>query len=705
MVDKIKKRDGKIVDFSSDKIKTAAEKAFLADGIVEQKASIFSQRIADKVITKLEMMFNGVSQPYVEQVQDLVEDTMMELGYLSAAKKYIIYRENHKEKREMDQSKQAIFDFARRLVNGYIGGNDWRSRENANSGSITFQGANARLSGEVWNNYALNEMYGKINPEIKSLHESGTMHIHDLDFPVIAYCCGHSMEQLIERGFGQVAERVQSSPAKHLETIVAQMVNYIGTMQGEFAGAQAFSSVDTFLAPFVRADNLSQEKVDQYMQMLIYGLNVPSRWGWQAPFSNLTFDLTIPDDLKNKTAVVGGKQLETKYGDYQKEVDMINKGFLKTMKHGDKSERIFTFPIPTYNLTKNFDWDSEISNLLFEVTGKYGIPYFQNYLGSELDPGAIRAMCCRLNLDQTELMRRPGNMWGPGDSTGSIGVVTMNMNRIGYEAEGKENKFYEILGHRMDVASQSLEIKRKTIEEFMEKGFVPYTKSYMGHFNNHFSTIGLCGMNEACINLIGKDISTEEGKSFTIKTLKFMREKIKRYQNESGNLYNLEATPAESTSYKFAKRDKEIYPNIVVSGNGTPFLTNSTQLPVDLKTDLHFALKHQEELQTLYNGGTIFHTFVGERLDGKSAKNLVRKIAETTRLPYFSITPVFSICPEHKYLPGKKEKCTHPGCEEIPEIYDRIVGYLRPITTWNPGKKEEFKYRNRINEKENYVKI
>ena len=705
MVEKIKKRDGKIVDFNSEKIKYAAERAFLADGMNGEEIGIAAQRVTDKVDAKLGMMFNGVSQPTVEQVQDLVENQMMELGYHSAAKKYIIYRENHKEKREMTQSGQAVFDFARRLVNGYMGGEDWRSRENANSGSITFQGANARLAGEVWNTYALNEMYGKENPEIKKLHESGAMHIHDLDFPVIAYCCGHSIEQLIRRGFGSVSERVQSSPAKHLETIVAQMVNYIGTMQGEFAGAQAFSSVDTFLAPFVRQDNLPQEKVDQYMQMLIYGLNVPSRWGWQAPFSNLTFDLSVPEDLKNKSAIVGGKEIGTTYGDYQKEIDMINKGFLKTMMKGDKSERIFTFPIPTYNLTKNFNWDSEVSNLLFDVTGKYGIPYFQNYLGSDLDPGAIRAMCCRLNLDQTELMRRPGNMWGPGDSTGSIGVVTLNMNRIGYEAEGKESKFFDILGNRMNVAYQSLEIKRKTIEQFMEKGFVPYTKSYLGHFNNHFSTIGLCGMNEACLNILGKDISTEEGKEFAVKTLDFMRGKIKTYQNESGNLYNLEATPAESTSYKFAKRDKEIYPNIIVSGNGTPFLTNSTQLPVDLKTDLRFALKHQEELQTLYNGGTIFHTFVGERLDGNSAKNLVRKIAETTRLPYFSITPVFSICPEHKYIAGKKEKCTSPGCEETPEIYDRIVGYLRPVNAWNPGKKEEFKYRNRINEKQNYVEV
>lgn len=705
MVEKIKKRDGKIVYFNPEKIRLAAEKAFLADGVIGNEAYIGSQRVADRVVAKLEMMFNEISFPTVEQTQDLVENTMMELGFFSTAKKYIIYREEHKELRELDKSGQEIFNFSRRLVRGYVGGDDWRSKENASSGGITFQGANARLAGEIWNLYALNEMYGKVNPEIKHLHEVGAMHIHDLDFPVVAYCCGHSLEQLIRRGFGEVTERVQSSPAKHLETIVAQIVNYIGTMQGEFAGAQAFSSVDTFLAPFVKADNLSQKEVDQYMQMLIYGLNVPSRWGWQAPFSNLTFDLTVPEDLKNKKAIVGGIELETTYGEHQREIDMINKGFLKTMMKGDKSERIFTFPIPTYNITKDFNWNSEISELLFEVTGKYGIPYFQNYLGSDLDPGSIRAMCCRLNLDQNELVMRPGNMWGPGDSTGSIGVVTINMNRIGYEAEGDENKFYEILGHRMDVASQSLGIKRKTIEELLEKGFVPFTKSYLGHFDNHFSTIGLCGMNEAGINLFGKDISTDEGKNFAVKTLKFMREKIKHYQNEFGNLYNLEATPAESTSYRFAKRDKEIYPNIFVSGDRTSFLTNSTQLPVDLGADLYFALKHQEEIQTLYNGGTIFHTFVGERLSRESAKNLVKKIAQTTKLPYFSITPIFSICPEHKYLPGKKEKCIYSGCKEKPEIYDRIVGYLRPVNNWNPGKKEEFRHRNRINKQENYVRV
>jgi ribonucleoside-triphosphate reductase len=704
MVKNIKKRNGEFVSFNPEKITSAVYKA--VEAFASEKGCSadphISQRVSDRVVGQLESTFNNGISPTVEQTQDLVERTLMQLGYEDVAKTYILYRQKHKEKREMDNSAREIFTFSRRLITDYIGGDDWRSAENANSGQITFQGANARLAGDLWNTFALNEMYGKENPEIKNLHESGALHIHDLDFPVIAYCCGHSVEQLIRRGFGEVKERVQSSPAKHLETIVAQMVNYIGTMQGEFAGAQAFSSVDTFLAPFVRADNLSQKEVDQYMQMLIYGLNVPSRWGWQAPFSNLTFDLTIPDDLKDKPAIVGGRELDKPYGDYQKEADMINKGFLKSMNHGDKSRRIFTFPIPTYNITKDFNWDSEVANQLFEVTGKYGIPYFQNYVGSGLDPGAIRAMCCRLNLDQRELMNRPGGMWGPGDSTGSIGVVTINMNRLGYEAKN-EKEFFEMLGHRMDVASQSLEIKRGTVEDLLEKGFVPYTKSYLGHFMNHFSTIGICGMNEACRNFLGKDIVTPEGHDFAVKTLQFMRERLQGYQAKTGNLYNLEATPAESTSFRFAKKDRELYPNILTAGNSVPYLTNSTQLPVDANVDLYEALKNQESLQTLYNGGTIFHTFIGERIDGESAKNLVRKIATTTKIPYFSLTPVFSICEEHGYLKGKVERC--PSCERPTEVYDRVVGYLRPVSTWNPGKQEESKHRKRINKDMEYVEV
>jgi len=692
----IKKRDGSVADFNAEKITVAAEKAFRADPEFNGNSVLASRGVSNVAVSILETMFNGVSYPTVEQAQDVVEATLMKLGHITTARKYIIYRQHHKELREMSDATKAVVDYTTRLINRFMRGEDWKSAENANQGGITFQGTNARIAGDSWNVFALNEMYGRVNPKIKELHETGAIHIHDLDFPVIAYCCGHSLEQLIKRGFGEVRERVQSSPAKHLETIAMQMVNYIGTMQGEFAGAQAFSSVDTFLAPFVRADNLNQEQVNQAMQMLIYGLNVPSRWGWQAPFSNLTFDLTVPNDLKDKRAIVGGKELDSTYGDYQKEIEMINFGFLKTMMNGDKSGRIFTFPIPTYNMTSGFDWDSNVAKKLFEVTGKYGIPYFQNYIGSELDPGAIRAMCCRLNINQTELMKRPGGMWGPGDATGSIGIVTMNVNRMGYEANKDEARFMQILGERMDIAFQSLEIKRKVIEERLQRGFVPYTRSYLGHFANHFSTIGLCGMNEACINLLGKDISTPEGKDFAIRALNFMRENLQRYQGETENLYNLEATPAESTSYRFARLDKQMYPNIHTSGNGVPFLTNSTQLPVDADGDLFTALRHQEPIQALYTGGTIFHAFLGERISGDAARNLVRKIASETTLPYFSITPVFSVCQDHGYIPGKVEHCPNSDCKRETEIYDRVVGYLRPISSWNAGKQEEFKHRKRF---------
>ncbi|RLG13940.1 ribonucleoside triphosphate reductase [Candidatus Pacearchaeota archaeon] len=695
MIKGIKKRDGRITPFNQERITKAIFSAATAVAGEEGKEPDYSiaQRISDRIVGKLEIIFGNGMIPTVEQIQDLVERQLMEDGYSDTAKAYILYREKHKELRERSGLEKGLIADVVRTVKDYTRGDDWEVRENANSGSIVFQGLNAHLAAKALKTYALNEMYGKEDPQIKELHEKGAIHIHDLGFPLIAYCCGHSIKELIKRGFGEVSERVQSAPAKHLETIVAQMVNYIGTMQGEFAGAQAFSSVDTFLAPFVRADNLSQEKVDQYMQMLIYGLNVPSRWGWQAPFSNLTFDLTVPEDLKNKKVIVGGEEKNSVYGEYQREIDMINLAFLKNMMRGDKSERIFTFPIPTYNITKDFKWNSEVSDLLFEVTGKYGIPYFQNYIGSGLDPGAIRAMCCRLNLDQNELINRPGNMWGPGDSTGSIGVVTINMNRVGYEAKN-EKEFFEILGHRMDIASKSLEIKREKIENLLERGFVPYTKSYLGHFMNHFSTIGLCGMNEACINFLGEDISTPEGKEFTVETLKFMRERIREYQIQTGNLYNLEATPAESTAYRLAKKDKELYPHIRTSGKDTPFLTNSTQLPVDLNIDLFSALRHQEDIQVLYNGGTIFHTFLGERINGKAAKKIVRKIAEETQLPYFSITPLFSICNNHGYLVGKHEKC--PTCNSPTEIYDRIVGYLRPVSSWNEGKQEEFRHRGRF---------
>ena len=694
-ITRIKKRDGKIMPFNPGKITDAIYNAAAAEAESKgQKADrSIAEQVSARVVGTLEQMFGETTVPTVEQTQNLVERILMKMGYTDTAKRYILYREKHKEKRDLGSAKSEIFKFARRLFAGYVGGADWRSKENSNSGQITFQGANARLAGELWNLIALHEMYSKENPEIAQAHEAGKIHVHDLDFPVVAYCCGHSLEQLLKRGFGEVIERVQSSPAKHLRSAVSQMVNYIGTMQGEFAGAQAFSSVDTFLAPFIKVDALSFEDTKQCMQELIYGLNVPSRWGWQAPFSNLTFDLTVPNDLAGKKAVVGGKEQDFTYRDCQKEIEMINKAYLEVKLGGDKSGRIFTFPIDTYNLTKDFNWDDGVSELLFEVTGKYGIPYFQNYIGSGLDPGDIRAMCCRLNLDQRELMRRPGSLWGPGDSTGSIGVVTINMNRIGYEAKTEE-EFFTLLGHRMDLARESLEIKRKTIENLLEQGFMPYTKSYLGHFSNHFSTIGIVGMHESLMNFMGEGIETSKGREFAVQTLNFMSGKLRDYQEKTGNLYNLEATPAEGSSYRLAKLDRENYPHIYTSGDGTPFLTNSTQLPVDLEINLFDSLKHQESLQTLYTGGTIFHTFLGERISGLAAKTLVRKIAENTRLSYFSLTPVFSICPNEGYISGNQNPC--PTCGTGTEVYDRVVGYIRPITTFNPGKQTEQKMRRRF---------
>jgi len=695
MVNQIRKRDGKLVPFDQEKISAAIYKA--AKAVAEREGKEPNRQIAERVsasvVATLEQMFNETTTPTVEQVQDIVERRLIKEGYADTAKAYILYRAKHKERREMDATKKTVFDFARRLFSRYTGGADWRAKENSNSGQITFQGANARFAGDLWNLIALHDMYGKENPEIPDAHESGQFHIHDLDFPVIAYCCGHSLEQLLKKGFSQVKERVQSSPAKHLRSAVSQIVNYIGTMQGEFAGAQAFSSIDTFLAPFVKNDGNSYKEVKQSMQELIYGLNVPSRWGWQAPFSNLTFDLVVPEDLAKRKAIVGGKEQNFTYGECQEEMNMINRAYLEEKMKGDKDGRIFTFPIDTYNLTRNFQWDNEISELLFELTGKYGVPYFQNYIGSGLDPKSIRAMCCRLNLDLKELMKRPGSMWGIGDSTGSIGVVTINMNRLGYESHSEE-EFFRLLGHRMDLAKESLELKRKVVEDLLERGFVPYTKSYLGHFANHFSTIGLTGMHEGLINFRGKGIETEEGKEFAVKTLNFMKDRLKQYQEETGNLYNLEATPAEGASYRLARLDREIYPQIYTSGNSAPYLTNSSQLPVDLDIDLFSALKHQEDLQTIYTGGTLFNAFLGERISGAQAKTLARKIAENTRLPYFSLTPVFSVCPNDGYISGNYPNCPTCGAED--EVYDRVVGYVRPVRTWNNGKQEEFKNRRRF---------
>jgi len=578
----------------------------------------------------------------------------------------------------------------KKVVEGYVNREDWRVNENSNTG-YSFSGLMLHVAGHALAEYTLEHVYPK---EISDAHRKGYFHIHDLSFGIIPYCAGWYLKDLLLRGFGGVPGKINAKPPRHLDTAVAQMINFLGTMQMEFAGAQAFSSVDTYLAPFVRADGLSYREVKQNMQRLIYGLNIPSRWGSQTPFTNFTFDIVPPEDLGKEHAVVGGRELSSTYDEYREEMDMINRAFMEVMMEGDANGRIFTFPIPTYNLLPDFDWESEISDLLFRMTAKYGTPYFQNYIGSDLDPRSIRAMCCRLQLDLKELRSRGNGLFGSGELTGSIGVVTINMNRLGYESKD-EDEFFEKLLNYMQLAKESLEIKREIVKENLRRGLLPFTKIYLGHFNNHFSTIGLIGMHEALMNLFGFGIYEKDGLIFAIKTLKFMREVLRKFQDETGNLYNLEATPAEGASYRLARLDKRMYPDIYVSGEEEPYLTNSTWLPSDYKVSVIEALAHQEVLQTLYTGGTVFHTYLGERVSPESAKSLAKKIAENTKIPYFTITPTFSICPEHGYLPGEQWTC--PYCGRKTEVYSRVVGYFRPVEAWNGGKKEEFKMRINFN--------
>ncbi len=676
----IKKRDGRVVEFTKEKITNAIFAAAKSVGGHDRK---LAEILADKVITILEFKYDVGEVPTVEELQDIVETVLIKSGHAKTAKAYILYRYQHQKIRE---TKSVAIDCVN-TISDYLGRADWRVKENSNE-AFSFSGLLLYTAGKVIANYALNEIY---SPQIADAHKKGYFHIHDLNHGFIGYCAGWSLKNLLLWGFGGVKNKVDAKPPKHLGVVVHQMVNYIGCLQMEFAGAQAFSSIDTLLAPFVKADKLTYKQVKQEMQKLVFSLNIPSRWGSQYPFSNLTFDWTVPEDMKEEKAVVGGKEQDFTYGDCQKEMDMINKAFLEVMLEGDANGRIFSFPIPTYNVTKEFDWGSENGKLLFELTAKYGTPYFQNYIGSGLDPKSIRAMCCRLNLDQNELMNRPGSMWGPGDNTGSLGVVTINMNRLGYEAKSKED-FFEKLGYYMSLAKESLEVKRRIVNKNLENGLMPYTKRYLGTFRNHFSTIGLIGMNECCLNFLGKGIDSKEGKSFATEAMKFMRGKLKEFQQETGNLYNLEATPGEGATYRLAKEDKKLYPGIITAGKEEPYLTNSTHLPVDKTDDAVEALEHQNDIQPLYTGGTIFHTFLGEKVSsGDAAKELVKKIAYNTKLPYFSITPTFSICDEHGYIAGEQFNC--PVCEKPTEVYSRIVGYYRPISQWNKGKKEEFKDR------------
>lgn len=583
-----------------------------------------------------------------------------------------------------------------KLVEDYVGLHDWRVSENANIG-YSFGGLMLHVSGTINANYVLNKIYPK---KISQTHREGDFHLHDLFMGLNGYCAGWSIRQLLLEGLNGVPGKIYSAPPKHLSTVMIQLVNFLGTLQNEWAGAQAFSSFDTYLAPFVAFDKLSYKQVKQLIQQFVFDMNTPSRWGTQTPFTNITLDWIVPEDLADQPVIIGGKLQKQKYKDFKSEMAMINKAFIEVMNDGDASGQPFTFPIPTYNITKDFDWDSENASLLFEMTAKFGIPYFQNFINSELKPSDTRSMCCHLRLELKDLTRKTGGLFGFGESTGSVGVVTINLPRIGYLSKTKK-EFFQRLSRLMDLAYVSFEIKRKIVQENMDRGLLPYTKRYLGNLRHHFSTIGLVGGNETCLNFLGKDIGTPEGKAFMIEVLKFMRKKLTLFQKKSGEIYNLEATPAEGTSYRFARIDKKKFDKkIITAGTAeAPYYTNSTHLPVNFTDDMFEALEHQDDLQVLYTGGTVFHGFLGEKVsDGEACKILVKKIAENFRLPYYTITPTFSICPSHGYLKNETKKC--PKCGKKTLVYSRVVGYLRPVENWNKGKQQEFRERQEYSQKQ-----
>ncbi len=681
---RVRKRNNKIVDFKIEKIQDAIIKAF------EAEDTKYDQEIIDFMALKVTADFADKVQNNivnVEDIQDSVERVLSKAGYVDVAKAYILYRKLHDKMRNM---KSTVLDY-KNVVNSYINVTDWRVKENS---TVTYSVGGLILSnsGAITANYWLSEVY---DDEIGDAHRNADIHIHDLSM-LTGYCAGWSLKQLIKEGLGGIPGKITSSPAKHLSTLCNQMVNFLGIMQNEWAGAQAFSSFDTYLAPFVKIDNLDYYQVKQCIQSFVYGVNTPSRWGTQAPFTNITLDWTVPNDLAELNAIVGGEEMNFKYKDCKKEMDMINKAFIEIFNEGDADGRGFQYPIPTYSITRDFDWnESENNKLLFEMAAKYGTPYFSNYINSDMEPSDVRSMCCRLRLDLRELRKKSGGFFGSGESTGSVGVVTINLPRIAYLSKDKE-EFYDKLTHMMDIAARSLKIKRNVITKLLDEGLYPYTKRYLGTFNNHFSTIGLVGMNEACLNArwLKKDLTDPEADKFAEEVLNFMREKLKDYQEEYGDLYNLEATPAESTSYRLAKHDVELYPNIITAApNGeTPYYTNSSHLPVGFTDDIFKALDIQDDLQTLYTSGTVFHTFLGERLpDWKAAAELVRKIAENYKLPYFTLSPTYSVCPNHGYIVGEEKEC--PICHEKTEVWSRITGYYRPVQNWNDGKVEEYKMR------------
>lgn len=689
-IEKIIKRNGKVEDFNQEKITNAIWKAVQSVGGEDKKTT---QYISDLVIKKIEdEVVSKGRDPQVEEIQDAVEKILIEEGHAKTAKAFILYRQSHEDLRKV----KGLFDTIE-VVEEYLGKKDWSIKENSNM-DYSLQGLNNFISTKIVPKYWLRKVYPE---KIRKVHESGDIHIHDLG-TLGAYCVGWDLEDLLSVGIKGVSGKVQAGPAKHLRSALGQIYNFFYTLQGETAGAQAFSNFDTFLAPFVRKDKMDYNEVKQCMQEFLFNVNVPTRVGFQTPFTNITMDLKVPEYLKDKPVIIGGKDQKEKYGDFQKEMDMINKAFAECMVDGDAAGRLFTFPIPTYNITKDFDWDNSEYDQLWEMTAKYGIPYFSNFVNSDMDPEDARSMCCRLRLDQTELKRRGGGLFGSNPQTGSIGVVTINLPRIGYTSKD-ENSFFKRLEELMDLSKESLEIKRKTVENLTEHGLYPYSKFYLRnvkkrfdkYWENHFSTIGLLGMNEAIMNFIpGENITTEKGKNFAVKVLDFMRNKLEKYQEETEHIYNLEATPGEGTTYRFASIDKKRFPSIITANeshvkNGVaPYYTNSSQLPVGYGEDIFEALKLQDELQIKYTGGTVFHTFVGERPNGKAVKNLVRKISENFKLPYFTITPTFSICQEHGYLSGEQHSC--PKCSTPTEVYSRIVGYLRPVQHWNKGKQAEF---------------
>lgn len=680
----VKKRDGKIAEFNLAKIGEAIRKAF------EAQEKNYNQDIIDMLALKVTAAFEPKIKDElvsVEDIQDSVESVLIQAGYDDVAKGYILYRKQREKIRNLNST---LLDY-KEIVDGYVKVTDWRVKENS---TVTYSVGGLILSnsGAITANYWLSEIYDE---EICKAHKNADIHIHDLSM-LTGYCAGWSLKQLIQEGLGGIPGRITSAPAKHLSVLCNQMVNFLGIMQNEWAGAQAFSSFDTYLAPFVKTDHLTYPEVKKCVESFVYGVNIPSRWGTQAPFTNITLDWTVPNDLKNLPAIVGGKEMNFTYGECKEEMDMINRAFIETMIEGDAEGRGFQYPIPTYSITRDFDWsETENNKLLFEMTAKYGTPYFSNYINSDMEPSDVRSMCCRLRLDLRELRKKSGGFFGSGESTGSVGVVTINMPRIAYLSENKED-FYKRLDRLMDLSARSLHIKRTVITKLLDEGLYPYTKRYLGTFENHFSTIGLIGMNEACLNAkwLRQDLTHEAAQEFTKEVLNHMRERLSDYQEEYGDLYNLEATPAESTTYRLAKHDVAQFPDIITAAekNGTPYYTNSSHLPVGYTDDVFEALDIQDELQTLYTSGTVFHTFLGEKLpDWKSAASLVRKIAENYKLPYYTMSPTYSICRNHGYLSGEQFKC--PYCGEEAEVYSRITGYYRPVKNWNDGKTQEFKER------------